>query len=82
MPLLFRGMGDPLFKSPLRDECWLDSLRFVLVLLVTGDSGISCASGWATKFVMASMTSTRGGRVLADDGVMLGELLVAGSARS
>lgn len=68
--------------SSLSEECRLDSLKLVLVLLVTGDSGISCASGWAMKFVMASITNTRGGRALADDGVMLGELLATGSARS
>lgn len=46
---------------------------FVLVRLVMGDKGISWASGCGTKFVMASMTRTRGVRVLFDEGVMLGD---------
>lgn len=84
VPLLLRGVGDPPSISPLIDDCRLDSLKLALALLVTGESGISCPSGRAMKLVMASITSTRGGRALAEEGVMLGALLVkvTGSDRS
>lgn len=69
----------------LSDECRLDvevSLRFVLVRLVTGDKGMSCASGCGTKLVMASMTNTRWGRLLLEDGAMVGDVWVDDPERS
>lgn len=68
----------------LSDECRLCALqlRLVLCLTVTGESGISCASGWGLKLVMASMTSTRGTRSDLDDGSVLGAVLDAESSRS
>lgn len=69
----------------LSDECRLEieaSLRFVLVRLVTGDRGMSCASGCGMKLVMASITSTRCGRALLEEGVMVGDVWVDDPERS
>lgn len=82
VPFLFARVGLPPSRSPLSEECRLDSLKLALALLVTGDRGISSSPGWARKLVMASITSMRGGRTLTDEGVMLGELLVVGSESS
>lgn len=65
--------------SPLTDECRLPmlcSLNVVLARLVTGDSGISWASGKGIKLVMASITRTRIVLAPLDEGVMLGAVSV------
>lgn len=74
--------GPPRPLALLSDECRLEELWFVLTLLIAGDSGISCASGCGRKLVMASMTRTRGGLSVLDDGAMLGAKFDEASVRS
>lgn len=77
--------GEPPLTMLLSEECRLVGslqLKLVFALLFTGESGISCASGWGLKLVMASMTSTRGARSDLDDGRMLGAVLDSESSRS
>jgi hypothetical protein len=81
----FTSRAPPPLTILLSDECRLAGalqVQLVFDLLVTGESGISCASGWGLKFVMASITSTRGAMSVLDDGKMLGAVLEAESVRS
>lgn len=79
-------VGDVAYAmSPLTDECRLPilfSLRVVLARLVTGDSGISWASGSDRKLVMASMTRTRIVLAPLAEGVILGAVSLESPARN